>query len=121
MEQLVHEICRRVGYFGNLVSASKSGYRNANPDHLVVFNSNIIVNNEKIWYGDIDITKSGETLLSLANTFGVTIYVLSEMDGRFENEDAPRVGHYIIKFNPDNTYDLATFFSDREHGYNLNF
>ena len=118
-EQLVHEICRRVGYFGNLLSMSKSGYRDRNPDHLVIFNANIITEHEKIWYGDIDISISGETLLSLANAFGVDIYVLYEIDARFDNEDNPKIGNYVIKFNQDNTYVLSEKISNSN--YKLSF
>lgn len=121
-EQLVHEICRRVGYFGNLISMSKSGYRERNPDHLVVFNSNIIAGDgTKIWFGDIDITNSGEVLKSLADTFETTLYVLHEMDGRFDNEDNPKISNYVIKFNPNNTYELSSYLSERDHGYAINF
>lgn len=121
-EQLVHEICRRVGYFGNLVSMSKSGYRDAHPNNLVVFNANIILEDGgKIWFGDIDITNSGKTLMDMANGFGVDIYILHEMDARFENENNPKIEKFVIKFNQDNTYELSPYLKERDHGFILDF
>lgn len=91
-----------LGYSGMLISFSKSGYQEQNPDNLVVFNSNICTIDCKIWFGDIDITLSLEKLQALATELGETIYVLYEMDARFENEDRPKLGKYVIQVDPDN-------------------
>ena len=73
---------------GRMISFSKSDYRDRNPNSVCYFNANIVTAKEgKIWYGDLDLTKDGETLKVIAEEIGQIIYVLREMDGRFEYED----------------------------------
>lgn len=58
------------------------------PDNEVYFNANIFVLGEgKIWYGDLDVTKDIEALQKVASRIGSDLYILREMDGRFENEN----------------------------------
>jgi hypothetical protein len=72
---------------GRMISYSKSTYRDRFPENEVYFNANIFVEGEgKVFYGDLDITKDRETLKQIASSIGKDLYVLSEMDGRFENE-----------------------------------
>ena len=103
-----HELTKFVEDFlgrpGGIIGGSKSGYRREHPDNDPVFNSNIVVETkdpilqknkyEKIWYGDIDLTLSKDKLEDLAKELGRTIYVLSEHDGRFENEETPNIQNY---------------------------
>lgn len=77
--------------FGRMLSGSKSGYMNANPDHEVYFNANIFTTEGKLWWGDLDITKDREVLERIAEAMGQKLYVLREMDGRFENEDISEI------------------------------
>lgn len=85
---LVDKLFEKNLYMGRMVSGSKSGYQSQYPNNFVVFNANIIIPNEgKVWYGDLDLTKSGEILKEVANESNTTIYVLREMDARFENEN----------------------------------
>jgi hypothetical protein len=73
---------------GRMVSHSKSGYMNKFPDNEVYFNANIFILGEgKIWYGDIDVTKEKEQLENVAREIGKDLYILTEMDGRFGNEE----------------------------------
>lgn len=73
---------------GRLISYSKSGYMNKFPENEVYFNANIFVLGEgKIWYGDIDVTKEKEQLERIAKEIGNDLYIIREMDGRFENEE----------------------------------
>jgi hypothetical protein len=73
---------------GRMISASKTGYREKFPDHEVYFNANIFVLGEgKVWYGDLDINRDREALSEIAAESGVTLYIVSEMDGRFDKED----------------------------------
>lgn len=75
---------------GRMISASKGAYIEKNPTHVSVFNANIVtITNGKIWYGDLDITKSADTLKEIAKEIGEPLFVLREMDARFENEDKP--------------------------------
>jgi hypothetical protein len=92
-----------LGPIGKMISSSKSAYRRQNPENLVVFNSNICAGNEKIWWGDIDITLSSEDLASLSATLNSEISVLSEMNGRFENEENPLIDNFVVRYLPDGT------------------
>lgn len=73
---------------GRIISFSKSRYREEFPDNEIYFNANIFVLGEgKIWYGDIDVTKEKEQLENVAGEIGKDLYILSEIDGRFGNEE----------------------------------
>lgn len=88
-----------LGYSGRMLSGSKSGYSKNNPANVPVFNGNVITEKlGKIWYGDLDITLDGEKLQALAITLGETVYVLREMDARFENENNPKLERAVVKF-----------------------
>jgi len=81
---------RILGHCGRMISASKSSYSSRFPTHVVVFNGNVCTKGHgKLWYGDIDITNDEAKLKELAATLGEDVYVLREMDGRFENEQKP--------------------------------
>jgi hypothetical protein len=71
-----------------MISYSKSTYRQRNPDNEVYFNANIFVLGEgKVWLGDLDVTKDRETLQKIATEIGKDLYIVRELDGRFENEN----------------------------------
>lgn len=56
--------------------------------NIIVFNANILTKeNGKIWHGDLDITKDEEKLNSIAKLIGKKLYVLYEMDYRFDTEN----------------------------------
>lgn len=74
-------------YLGRLMAGSKSLYRKAYPDNFAVFNANIITDNGKIWYGDIDVTLDEPKLLRIAKETDTDLYILREMDCRFEHEN----------------------------------
>ena len=92
---------KHLGHRGKMISFSKSGYAKRFPDNLVIFNSNVCTEEGKIWYGDMDITLSYNDLADLAKDLNETIYVLREMDGRFENEEVPRTDRAIVSFFPE--------------------
>jgi hypothetical protein len=74
---------------GRMISGSKSGYMEQYPDNLVVFNANIIIESRgKIWHGDLDITRDYENLEKVSEALEEPLYILREMDARFENENA---------------------------------
>jgi hypothetical protein len=100
MNNLV-DINRIIGPLGKLISYSKSAYCQRNPDNLVVFNSNVCTQSEKIWFGDLDITLEKEKLIELSKALNETIYVLSEMDGRFENEKSPKIERAKVSIFPN--------------------
>lgn len=74
-------------YMGRLVGQSKIGYMRSHPENEVVFNGNIIVESQgKIWFGDIDVTLESGKLQKIADTIMEDLYILRELDARFENE-----------------------------------
>ena len=97
----------KLGMCGKMISFSKSGYLERNPENLVIFNSNVCVDEGKIWYGDIDITLSYDRLSELSKELGKTVYVLTEMAGRFENEENPLLKEAIVQFFPDGEHKLT--------------
>ena len=96
--QLITETFYSNGFMiSRMISGSKSGYRERNPGNEVYFNANIFTLEEgKVWYGDLDVTKDLSALEEIAKTIGKDLYILREMDGRFENEN-PSHAH-IIKY-----------------------
>ena len=87
-----------LGKEGRIISASKSLYSKLLPLHVPVFNANVILGEEKVWYGDLDITTEEEKLKQLSEKTGKPVYVLSEFKGRFENENSPILDNYIYKY-----------------------
>lgn len=111
MENIEDIIRQNLGVAGRMISGSKSGYRQVNPDNAVIFNANIIASNletqdhAKVWYGDLDITLDELALNEIAKISGLKLYILYEMDGRFEHEDDPQVHKYV--FCTDGTMSIA--------------
>jgi len=87
------ELVRTIlGHSGRMIAGSKSTYRRTFPKNLVVFNANVVLEGlGKVWHGDLDITRDEALLVRLAEVTDRQLYVLYEMDGRFENEAAPKV------------------------------
>lgn len=82
------DIFRKNGlHVSRMISFSKSFYREEYPDNEVYFNANVFtLEDGKIWYGDLDLTLDTEKLKDVSKEIGKKLYVLYEMDGRFENE-----------------------------------
>lgn len=76
------------GYAGAMLSGSKT----APAGEVVVWNANVCTKEHgKLWFGDLNLTQGGyEKARALADKLGVTVYVLREMDARFENERSPK-------------------------------
>lgn len=88
-------VLEHLGHNGAMIGGSKGQYRYNNPDNLIVFNANVVTKEgEKIWYGDLDLSaNNGESelvLRRLAVALNTRLYVLYEMDARFENETSPK-------------------------------
>lgn len=89
-----------LGLKSKMICGSKSGYRRRHPKNLVCFNANVVVEGlGKVWYGDLDITLHEALLVRLAQLLEREVYVLQEMDGRFDNEDAPKIEKAVYKVN----------------------
>jgi len=105
-------LIKLLGMYGKMVGMSKSGYLANNKENLVVFNANVCIKeNGKIWFGDIDVTKEQESLEALAIQLDTDIFILREMDARFDNEDKPEFKNFAVKFSPDGTHKAGEFYS----------
>ena len=103
-----HEvISQTLGFPGRMISGSKSGYRDRYPNNLVIFNANVCTAQNKIWYGDLDLALDKEKLSLLAVALGQDLYVLYEMDGRFENKKSPIIKSAQVVFKSDGTWELG--------------
>jgi len=100
-------ISQTLGFPGRMISGSKSGYHKNYPNHLVIFNANVCTDKNKIWYGDLDLTLDKDKLSSLAVALDQDMYVLYEMDGRFENENSPIIKSAAVIFKADGTCELG--------------
>jgi hypothetical protein len=87
----------RLGYAGRMLSGSKRPIKTKEgKEHLTVFNANLIVEGyDKVWFGDIDITKDEKLLQEIAKELKAKVYVLREMDARFETENKPRLSEAV--------------------------
>ena len=82
---------KHLGFEGRCYG-SMSEYRARNVDHLTIKNANVCTREHgKIWWGDLDVTETVGELRALARELGVIVFVLREMEARFENADAPRL------------------------------
>lgn len=71
---------------GRMIAAHKI----APKGNTCVWNANIIIKSSgKIWFGDLNITKEGNSLKEIAAEIGETLYVLRESDCRFDTEKDP--------------------------------
>jgi hypothetical protein len=86
-----------LGHTGRMIAGSKSTYRRYYPKNLVVFNANIVIGNKKVWHGDLDISRDEPLLVRLAELTEQEVYVLYEMDGRFENEEQPKLDRAVYR------------------------
>lgn len=86
---------------GAMLGPSKSGYASSHKNDLVIFNANICTKQHgKIWYGDLNVTKSQDHLYTLTDDVGEDLYVLYEMDARFQFEDDPQFHKAAVIFKP---------------------
>lgn len=66
---------------GRMISWSKSGYREKNPNNEVYFNASIFILSEgPTWFGDLDITKDRPMLQEISTKLGKSLYILRESD-----------------------------------------
>lgn len=94
------DITTILGNHGRMISGSKSSYYQRHPDNLIVFNANVCTDNGKVWYGDLDVTLDSDKLQQAAEVLNCRLYVLYEMDARFDNEDRPRLEKAVVTFTP---------------------
>jgi hypothetical protein len=99
-----------VGLPGRMMTGSKSGYCKTYPENVALFNANLIVPEgdgfSKIWHGDLDLTFDGEKILKLSEKIKLPIYVLREMDARFDTEEEPRIEKHIASYDSSRAQNL---------------
>lgn len=85
-----------LGEMGRMISGSKI----APKGHICVWNANVIVDGKKVWYGDIDLTKDAKRIQIAANEIQKPLYILREMDARFDNESTPKLERAVAVIQP---------------------
>jgi hypothetical protein len=73
-------------YCGRMVSATKR----APEGETCVWNANVVIKSQgKVWFGDLNLTREGDKLKAVAKEIGEPVYVLREMDCRFDTQSLP--------------------------------
>lgn len=92
-------IKKKLGCSGCMLSGSKRAPKNKEgKEHLVVWNANLLLPTYgKVWFGDIDITKSESILKEIALALDTEVYILREMDARFGKENNPDFSLAVYK------------------------
>lgn len=106
---------KHLGKQGRLINSSKGQYLYDNPKNLVVFNANVFVEDQKIWYGDLDLTRDLPKLFELARELDLrntSLSVYTEMGGRFDNETLPNKEELVLDI-----IQLAVFLSTNFQEY----
>jgi len=93
MNEIVNQ---KLGIPGAMISHSKRLYKEEHPNNKVFFNGNVIIDNKKVWFGDIDVTYKSKILQELADELNKNIYVIPELDGRFDNEENPLLHNAVV-------------------------
>jgi hypothetical protein len=76
--------------FGDMLGGQKWQYSESFPNHLVIFNANVLTKSHgKVWYGDLDVSISHARLKKIAEQAGEPLYVLHESTARFGEENKP--------------------------------
>lgn len=94
---MINEIInQKLGIPGAMISSDKELYIEEHPTHKVFFNGNIIIDNKKVWFGDIDVTYKSKIIQELADELNKNIYIIPESDGRFDNEEKPLLHNAVV-------------------------
>lgn len=83
----INDVLSRHGFWcGRMLSGTKTSPKG----NFCVWNANIVTKGAgKVWYGDLNLTKDEKALNEIEEEIGEPLYVLHEMDARFENEGKP--------------------------------
>jgi len=75
---------------GRQITNNKSKYCREHSDDLIIFNANIITEEDgKIWYGDLNVSEDFDNLKNVADHLNEDLYILMEGDARFGYENQP--------------------------------
>jgi hypothetical protein len=84
------KVMRKHGFeLSRMIASSKSMYISERPNNQAVFNANVVTDQGKIWWGDLDLADDSEKLQQVANDLNCNLYILHEMDYRFGKENRP--------------------------------
>lgn len=101
--QVIAVIEQHLGPHGRMIAASKSSYDRRYPTHLTLFNANLLINAEKRWWGDLDLSVDEPKLRAIARELaGCGLHILYELDARFRSEHEPRLDQYVYWTNGRN-------------------
>ena len=101
---MLADIAKKILGISGRCFGSKSGYTIRYPKNLAIFNANLCTKEDgKFWHGDIDLTKDEPIIKKLAAEINKTVYVLYEMDARFDNEAAPLLDKFIYQVDAAGT------------------
>jgi hypothetical protein len=89
-----------LGPSGRMIASTKTGYGQAHPGHVAIFNANVCIAGRKVWYGDLDLTREEPRLRELAARVGLAVHVLFERDARFRQEEEPLLDEAIYRVEP---------------------
>ena len=94
-----------LGPNGRLLGMSKGRLRYSLPNDLIVFNSNVYIGQEKVWYGDLNISDEHDLnmLKTLAESGTEIVHVLDEAAGKFSNKDGPDFSDPVISITNNGT------------------
>ena len=95
--EMVEVAVKHLGPYPAMLDGDKMQYRKENPNSTVLYNGNVVTRTAKVWYGDIDVTKNIENLTALARELGESVYVLREMDARFDTHDNPNFENAVFE------------------------
>tara|TARA_R110000824_G_scaffold169965_7_gene347166 strand:+ start:4135 stop:4539 length:405 start_codon:yes stop_codon:yes gene_type:complete len=100
--------------FGYMLDGQKWKYSESFPNHLVIFNANVLTKSHgKVWYGDLDVSISHARLKKIAEQVGEPLYVLHESAARFGEENKP-VKRLLAQAVWDTTQDVIFLNEYRE-------
>lgn len=96
MDSIFDTIKEFLGDSGRMIA----GMKIAPKGQVCVWNGNIIVEGKKVWYGDVNLTKDAKKLQMIANIIQKPLYILREMDARFDTQNAPKLERAVAVIQP---------------------
>lgn len=84
------EVMREHGFeLSRMIAYSRRVYLSRRPNNQALFNANVVTDQGKIWWGDLDLADDSEKLQDVANELRATLYILREADYRFNTNKRP--------------------------------
>lgn len=97
-----------IGWPGRMISGSKSAYSDSHKQNVPIFNANLCTKNRgKIWFEDLDLTLDKDKLAILAIEINEDVYVLRELDARFENAESPKFEEAVVVFKASGGWEIG--------------